>query len=114
MPRYKAIRAEDRKLFEFLPWNEVGYIWTEDGHIPLLIGETKAVLGTRMNDKFCYECPLASYSHVLRKIGPHYYEKLCTIPFIKSGKVPLLQLIKGGGCGAKGTDYKEARTLLGL
>lgn len=114
MPRYKKIRAQDRKLLTFLPWNDVGYVNLEDGLTPILIGQTKAVLGTRMNNDFCFQCPLASYSHVLRKTHPHTYEKLCTIPFVKSGKVPLLQLMKNSGCGAKSTDYKEARKLLGL
>jgi len=81
------------------------------GHIPLVVGSTKTILNTDMPDKLCADCPCAAHGHVLRRIGPHTYEKLCPIPFLRDGKIDAKEFFSNGGCGVLPNDYHRAKKM---
>jgi hypothetical protein len=93
---------------------EVAYYVAPGGWVPLYVGDTTTVLANSMPEAVCTGCPLAAYSHVLRAAlrCPHVYEKLCTIPFVRGGKISLEALMQYQGCGAKDSDYARARKLV--
>jgi len=104
----------DLRLLELVP-GQVGYYVTPGGWVPVPIGTTKALGDQDVPDPACCKCPLAAYSHILRELPGHSgaFEKLCTIPFLRDRKLTLESLMQYQGCGAKNSDYVQAKKLLG-
>lgn len=103
----------DLRLLELVP-GQVAYYVTPGGGVPVHIGGAKNILVETMPETACQGCPLAAYSHILRAIPgrPYDFEKLCTIPFLRAGKLTLESLMQYRGCGAKDDDYAKAKRLL--
>lgn len=93
---------------------DVAYYVTPGGWVPVHIGGTKTILVETMPDTACQGCPLAAYSHILRAIPARHgaYEKLCTVPFLRAGKLALDSLMQYRGCGATDSDYARAKRLM--
>ena len=104
----------DLRLLELVP-GLVGYYVTPVGWVPVPIGTSWPLRGQDVPDAACRKCPLAAYSHILREFPGRRgtFEKLCTIPFLRDRKLTLDSLMQYQGCGAKGSDYAQAKKLLG-
>lgn len=62
-----------------------------------------------------YPCKHGGGMVILREIPgcKGAFRKLCTIPFLRDGKLSLSSLMQYRGCGAKDNDYAQAKKMLG-
>ena len=109
----RRCRHQDLRLLDLVP-GQVAYYVTPGGWVPVHIGGTITILVETIPDTACQGCPLAAYSHILRAIPGQRgaYEKLCTVPFLRTGKLALESLMQYRGCGAKDDDYVRAKQLI--